>query len=100
MREHAATGDKNVPRINCVTTLRLDDNCRETSFIAIREREGEGEGEKEGGGGLMNRLECFYLRTVGWLCLVEIRLHRFVESFLLLFWKCLRFIGYYDLVSW
>ena len=48
MREHAATGDKNVPGINCVTTLRLDDNCRETSFIAIREREGEGEGEKEG----------------------------------------------------
>ena len=57
-REQA--GSKNVPGINCVTTLRLDDNCRETSFIAIREEKGEGE-RGEGRGGLMNRLECFYL---------------------------------------
>lgn len=40
--------------------MRLDDNCRETSFIAIREEKGEGE-RGEGRGGLMNRLECFYL---------------------------------------
>lgn len=43
-REQA--GSKNIPGINCVTTLRLDDNCRETSFIAIRE--GKGEGERKG----------------------------------------------------
>lgn len=79
-RERESKLNKNVPGVNCVTTLRLDDNCRETSFIAMK-REGRGGGRgKEGEGGLMNRLECFYLRTVG--CLVGIRLHRFAESFL------------------